>query len=101
MKIQEMKSGILHLNKKVENVRREKIFETHDLRESVVEPEAGLPLAGGSELEEPRWSVISFDQREAGGLTYKQAAVLMSELDSHGVAGLCIVTDDAAARISR
>lgn len=99
MKIQEMKSGILHLNKKMEGERRQVIFETPVTGETPPEPEPAQQPALRSELDEPRWSVVSFDQREAGGLTYGQAALLMSELDLHGVAGLCVVTDDAAERI--
>lgn len=52
-----------------------------------------------TELDEPRWSVVSFDKHEAGGLTYSEAMKLMADLDSDGVSGLCIVTDRAAARI--
>lgn len=52
-----------------------------------------------SELDEKRWSVVSFDRREAGSLTYAQAVRSMSELDQNGVAGLCIVTDEAGERI--
>ena len=97
MKIQEMRSGILHLNRKVENERHDNILELPTAIEAF--PEPILPSAPDSELNESRWSVISFERREAGGLTYKQAAVLLSELDAHDVAGLCIVTDDAAARL--
>ena len=53
-----------------------------------------------NELEEPRWAVISFERRERSGLTYQQAARLLSELDSRRVAGLAVVTDEAAAKIS-
>ena len=53
-----------------------------------------------NELEEPRWAVISFERREGTGLTYQQAAHLLSELDSRRIAGLAIVTDEAAAKIS-
>jgi hypothetical protein len=51
-----------------------------------------------SELDEPRWSVVSFDKREAGGLTYRQATELMSFLEGRRVNGLCIVTDESANR---
>jgi len=54
-----------------------------------------------SELDEARWSIVSFDRREANGLSYSEAAELMSKLYSDGVAGLCIVTDAAAERMSR
>src|SRR5258706_1322205 len=97
MKIQEMKSGILHLNRKMENERRENVFEIRPSSDSGAE--VTLPVAPDSELDEPRWSVISFDRREAGSLTYIEAATLMFELDAHGMTGLCIVTDDVAARM--
>ncbi|MEO6052181.1 MAG: hypothetical protein ABIP78_12745 [Pyrinomonadaceae bacterium] len=99
MKIQEMKSGILHLNKKMEPERPENFYRTLVVEESVPMDDIELPLVARSELDESRWSVISFDQCEAGGLTYNQATALISELDFHGIAGLCIVTDAAAARI--
>lgn len=53
-----------------------------------------------NELREPFWSVISFEKCEAGGLTYAQAEQKLSELDAQNVSGLCIVTDETAARIA-
>ncbi len=96
MKIQEMRSGILHLNKRMENQASNNYRET---REIEVESGSAFPMASDCELDDPRWSVISFTQVEAGGLTYKQAAALMSELDSYDAPGLCIVTDEVAERI--
>ena len=55
--------------------------------------------SAASELDEHVWSVISFERVEGSSLDYANAAELLSELDSHGVAGLCIVSDHAAARI--
>ena len=55
--------------------------------------------AAGSELDEPIWSVVSFERVEANGLGYAEADRLLSELDDRGVPGLCIVTDEAASRI--
>lgn len=52
------------------------------------------------ELGQPLWSVISFEKREAGGLTYDEAMRKIAELEAQGVSGLCIVTDNAAAKIS-
>lgn len=97
MKIQEMKSGILHLNKKVEINRRENFRVVHGNTGALSAP--GQALRPASDLDDPDWSVVSFDQREAGGLTYGQAEIAMSQLDSRGVTGLCIVTDEAARRI--
>lgn len=53
------------------------------------------------ELNEARWSVVSFEKREAKNLTYPQAEEKLAKLDAKKVAGLCIVSDEAAARISR
>jgi hypothetical protein len=55
--------------------------------------------SASSELDLPQWSVVSFDKCEASGLTYPAASKLMSEMDAAGVYGLCIVTDEAAARV--
>ena len=54
----------------------------------------------GSELDIPRWSVVSFETCEASGLTYHAAVALLTEKEAAGVYGLCIVTDEAAQRIS-
>jgi hypothetical protein len=53
-----------------------------------------------NELREPLWSVVSFDKCEAGGLTYTEAEQKLSELDAQKISGLCIITDEAAARIA-
>jgi len=55
--------------------------------------------AAASELEEPRWAVISFERLEKAGLTYEQARYELDRLDDHGIAGLCLVTDEAARRL--
>jgi len=52
-----------------------------------------------SELELPRWSVVSFDKCEASGLTYDAAVKLMVEKEAARVYGLCIITDEAAGRL--
>jgi hypothetical protein len=99
MKIQEMRPGLLHLNRRLAAEKNEDffdIFSTADQADAPVEATAPLLL---SELEQARWSVVSFERREAKGLAYRQAASLLADLDSRGVAGLCIVTDDAADRI--
>ena len=53
----------------------------------------------GSELDEPIWSVISFERVEATRLRYDEADSMVSELEDRGVPGLCIVTNEAASRI--
>lgn len=52
-----------------------------------------------SELNEPRWSVVSFENCVANNLTYVQAEQKLKELEAAKVAGLCIITDEAAERI--
>lgn len=52
------------------------------------------------ELREAMWSVVSFDKCEASGLTYTEAEQKLSELEAQKVSGLCIVTDETAARIA-
>ena len=52
-----------------------------------------------SELNQPRWSVVSFDACEASGLTYPAAVKVLAEKEAAGVYGLCIVTDEAAHRV--
>ncbi|MEO8573701.1 MAG: hypothetical protein ABI481_07010 [Pyrinomonadaceae bacterium] len=54
-----------------------------------------------SELDQPRWSVVSFDACESSGLTYQAAAKVLAEKEAAGVYGLCIVTDEAASRVNR
>lgn len=56
-------------------------------------------VAFESELQEPLWSVVSFEKREAAGLTYSEAFNVLNDLDERGIPGLCIVTDEAASRI--
>lgn len=98
MRIQEMRSGFSHLRKKEEPELPQEIFEMLAIPTPEVLFEPAVRTYA-SELDEPRWSVVSFDQIEAGGLTYRQSCELMSLLDSHGLSGLCVVTDEAAARM--
>ncbi len=51
------------------------------------------------ELNAPNWSVVSFEACLAGNLTYEEAAKKLEQLVAEKIAGLCIVTDDAAERI--
>lgn len=54
-----------------------------------------------SELNEPRWSVVSFETCAAKSLTYAEAEQKLNELIAANISGLCIVTDETAARISK
>ena len=58
------------------------------------------PEMATSELDMPRWSVVSFDKCEGSGLTYDAAAKMMEEKEAAGVYGLCIIADEAAERMN-
>jgi hypothetical protein len=94
MKIQDMRSGISHLSNRMTGEERKDIVGGATIAERDAESRAEV----SSELDEPCWSVVSFDKREAGGLPYRQAAALMALLDAHGIHGLCVITDEAAKR---
>jgi hypothetical protein len=63
------------------------------------EPRQETETANESELSASRWSVISFERREGSALTYEQAVEKLTSLEKQKITGLCIVTDEAAARI--
>lgn len=52
-----------------------------------------------SELGEPRWSVVSFDKLIGSNLTYEAAAEQLEKLVAEKISGLCIIADEAAARM--
>lgn len=52
------------------------------------------------ELNEQRWAVLSERGCEASGLTYRDAAELMRRLAREKVSGICVITNDAARRVS-
>jgi hypothetical protein len=54
-----------------------------------------------SELELPVWSVVTFEKTAASGLTYAEAAEVLEKLKAEKVSGLCVVTDEAAARMPK
>lgn len=66
-------------------------------RKSAAEP--GADEIFSSELNEPRWSVVSFETQLMGNLTYEQAAREIEEFKAKKVSGLCLITDEAAERI--
>jgi len=53
-----------------------------------------------SELSEPRWSVLSERGVEAASLTYLVAKEMFARLSDEGLHGLCVVTDEAGARVA-
>jgi hypothetical protein len=53
-----------------------------------------------SELNEPRWAVVSERGVETTGATYAAAADAVKRLRTEDVRGLCIVADEAAGRFT-
>ena len=51
------------------------------------------------ELRENRWSVVSFEGVVKSGLDYSEAEKLADAKNKSGTSGVCIITDEAAARI--
>ena len=47
-----------------------------------------------------RWALVSFEKCEVSDVTYAEAADRMAELEREHIAGLCIVTAEAAARMT-
>jgi hypothetical protein len=53
-----------------------------------------------SELHQPVWSVVSFEQCAAKNLTYAEAERKIASLEKQGISGLCLVTNSVAERIA-
>ncbi len=70
-----------------------------DQRTSEPEPESRTDDAVLTELGLRIWSVIGFEGCIANGLTYDEAVEELAKHSDSRQSGLCIVTDDAAARI--
>lgn len=64
------------------------------------EESASAEESVSSELNEPRWAVVSFETCAAKDLTYKEAERLLKKLDAEKVSGLCVVTNEVAERVS-
>jgi len=53
-----------------------------------------------SELEQKSWSVISERGCEASSVTHEEARRLVHRLGAEGRHGLCIISDEAARRLT-
>jgi hypothetical protein len=84
-------------NKKSENKRRK--IASGNKKSSAKETAAAENDYVG-ELRESRWSVVSFDEVFAKNLTYEKAERKVARLKKQKISGLCIITDEAASRIS-
>ena len=56
--------------------------------------------SSATELELPLWSIVTFEGVAMSGLSYEEARKWMDKLNEQKISGLCIVTDEAAARMS-
>ena len=65
----------------------------------VAPAESDSPEVIKSDLSKPLWSVVTFSGCAESGLTYDEAVASMALLATEQVSGLCIVTDDAAAKL--
>jgi hypothetical protein len=61
--------------------------------------ELATPDAPLSELDQPIWSVVSFERVEISNITYAAAMKHLQILEQKGVNGLCIVTAEAGKRV--
>jgi hypothetical protein len=100
-----MRSGFAHLQKKLAVGQQNNFFAAQIAKEAFIESlsefiESDEPEVIGCDIEQPIWSVVSFERVESSGLTYMQAAELIDKLETNNVAGLCIVTDAAASHIA-
>ncbi|HRH40790.1 MAG TPA: hypothetical protein PKY82_04035 [Pyrinomonadaceae bacterium] len=65
-----------------------------------VAPEAAETEYFSSELNQPCWSVVTYKSVAVSRLTYEEAAQWAEDLKKQGISGICVITDDAAARIA-
>ena len=90
-----------HQKKKMEE-KAENSGEASAAQENVAPAdETTLSEDFSSELREPRWSVVTFEGCAASGQTYDEAVELMKKLEAEKASGLCIISDEAAERLSR
>jgi hypothetical protein len=61
--------------------------------------EDATALEEQNDLTAPRWSVIGANDRTVRHLTYEEAVECRNVLDSEGIYGLVIVTDETAERL--
>ena len=79
----------------MEAKEKEKVDKTGSAKKKTSKKEAS------SQLYERRWSVVNFEACVASGLTYDEAVQEMKKHAKEKASGLCIITDEAAARIGK
>lgn len=84
---------------KMENEEIEPEKKSADEENSELAADETSPERNTSELNLSQWSVVSFEKSVAGNLTYAEAVQKLNELAAQKIAGLCIITDEAAERL--
>ncbi len=81
------------------------LFESNEMAIEQTENQESLTTRNKEnapgELAAPRWSVVTFETVAVSNLSYSEAVKWMRKLGKQKVSGLCIITDEAAARISK
>ena len=77
------------------------LFESDETAKEPQEKTATNSTNEVSEIAAPRWSVVSFESVAVSNLSYDEAVKWMKKLGKQKIPGLCIITDEAAARISK
>ena len=75
-------------------------MKTKKVGNKQVKKAAAVSENQSSELNEPRWSVVTFESCAASNLTYTEAAEKLKKLHAKKVSGLCIISDEAAERLA-
>lgn len=75
--------------------------QTPESNEPPISESGETPENALDELELPQWSIVTFEGVAMSNLTYKEARDWLEKLNEQKISGLCIVTDEAAARISK
>lgn len=86
----------------LETINEENVMKNDSMTAQEVAPIEEIELENHfpSELAEPIWSVVTYETVAATGLTYDEAEKLSEKLKTEKASGLCIITDEAASRIS-
>ena len=77
------------------------LTEMDTTNEPVTESNEAESAEEKTELEQATWSVITFEGVAVSGLTYEEAHQWLDKLSQQKISGLCIVTDEAAARMAK
>ena len=85
---------------------RDNVMKTEEESAPINEESAAAQLENDApetealnELQQKIWAVVSFDRCRKNDLTYAEAVAEMERLKAEHVSGLCIITNESAARL--